>query len=259
MKAGLTIESLAAEILRQKEVKVDYKVETPLLQMEPSGDDVVLRVLDENKDDQIEPLDIGEIAHRQIGTYLSIPAKYYAKMLAEKPELLCANVNSWMEDSPSTRMLRTLDGKARAFLSNRYLRLDHYEIVSAILPILGEMPDAQFESCQITEGRLYIKVVNPRLQAEVTPGDIVQSGLIISNSEVGLGSVTVQPLVYRLACSNGMIVNDAGTKRNHIGRVNESDENILLYSEKTLRADDHAFPGQRIAELSCRQPHTAGG
>ncbi|MBQ3256719.1 MAG: DUF932 domain-containing protein, partial [Oscillospiraceae bacterium] len=164
-----------------------------------------------------------------------------AKMLAEKPELLCANVNSWMEDAPSKRMLRVLDGKARAFLSNRYLRLDHYEIVTAILPILGEMPDAQFESCQITEGRLYIKVVNPRLQAEVTPGDIVQSGLIISNSEVGLGSVTVQPLVYRLVCSNGMIVNDAATKRNHIGRANNSDENFLLYSEKTLKADDHAF------------------
>ena len=241
MKSGRTIESLAAEILRQKDAKEDYMVDTQFLQMDASGDDVVLRVLDENKDDQIEPLDIGEIAHRQIGTHLSIPAKYYAKMLAEKPELLCANVNSWMEDSPSKRMLRVLDGKARAFLSNRYLRLDHCEIVSAILPILGEMPDAQFESCQITEGRLYIKVVNPRLQAEVTPGDIVQSGLIISNSEVGLGSVTVQPLVYRLVCSNGMIVNDAATKRNHIGRANNSDENFLLYSEKTLKADDHAF------------------
>ena len=241
MKSGLTIESLAAEILRQKDAKEDYMVDTQFLQMDASGDDVVLRVLDENKDDQIEPLDIGEIAHRQIGTHLSIPAKYYAKMLAEKPELLCANVNSWMEDAPSKRMLRVLDGKARAFLSNRYLRLDHYEIVTAILPILGEMPDAQFESCQITEGRLYIKVVNPRLQAEVTPGDIVQSGLIISNSEVGLGSVTVQPLVYRLVCSNGMIVNDAATKRNHIGRANNSDENFLLYSEKTLKADDHAF------------------
>lgn len=241
MKPGLTIEALAAEILRQKEVKEDYMVDTGRIRMEPNGEQVILRVLDDNREDMLEPLDVGEIAHRQIGTHLSIPAKYYAKMLAEKPGLLCDNVNSWMEESKSKRMLRVLEGKARAFLSNRYLRLDHYEIVSAILPILGEMPDAQFESCQITEGRLYIKVVNPRLQAEVTPGDIVQSGLIISNSEVGLGSVTVQPLIYRLVCSNGMIVNDAATKRNHIGRVNNTDENFLLYSEKTLQADDHAF------------------
>ncbi|MBQ7922475.1 MAG: DUF932 domain-containing protein [Clostridia bacterium] len=241
MKPGLTLEALAAEILRQKDAKEDYLVDTPALVMEPNGDDVVLRVLDEDKNDRIEPLDIGEIAHRQIGTHLSIPAKYYAKMLAEKPELLCVNVNSWMESNPSTRMLRVMDGRARAYLSNRYQRFDHYEIANAVLPILGEMPDAQFESCQITEGRLYIKVVNPRLQAEVTPGDIVQSGLIISNSEVGLGSVTVQPLVYRLVCSNGMIVNDAATKRNHIGRANNSDENFQLYTPKTLEADYRAF------------------
>ena len=58
---------------------------------------------------------------------------------------------------------------------------------------------------------MYIKVVNKRLEAEVVPGDIVQSGVIISNSEVGLGSVNIQPLVYRLVCSNGMVVNDAQT------------------------------------------------
>lgn len=103
MKSGLTIESLATEIFRLKEVKEDYMVNTQYLQMDAIGDDVVFRVLDENKDDQIEPLDVGEIAHRQIGTHLSIPAKYYAKMLAEKPELLCVNVNSWMEDAPSKR------------------------------------------------------------------------------------------------------------------------------------------------------------
>ena len=71
---------------------------------------------------------------------------------------------------------------------------------------LGKMEGMHFESCQLTESRMYIKVVNTRLQAEVVPGDIVQSGIIISNSEVGLGSVNIQPLVYRLVCSNGMVV-----------------------------------------------------
>ena len=98
-----------------------------------------------------------------------------------------------------------------------------------------------FESCQLTESRMYIKVVNTRLEAEVVPGDIVQSGIIISNSEVGLGSVNIQPLVYRLVCSNGMVVNDAQTRRTHVGRINEASENYQLYSEKTLEADDKAF------------------
>ena len=138
-------------------------------------------------------------------------------------------------------MLRTLDGTARAFLSNRYRRIDNLEVAEAVLPVIGEMQDARFESCQITDSRMYIKVVNTRLEAEVVPGDIVQAGIIISNSETGLGAVCIQPLVYRLVCSNGMVINDAKTRRNHVGRVNSADENFLLYSDKTLEADDHAF------------------
>jgi hypothetical protein len=241
MKSGLTIEELAAEVMRQKSAKEDYIVNTSNLRMEPYGSEIAMRVLDDNGADRIEPLDVGDIAHRQIGTHLGIPSKYYDRMLTEYPSLLAQNVNSWFERSPAQRMLRVLDGKARAFLSNRYLRMDHYEIASAVLPILGELPDARFESCQITDSKMYIKVINPRLQDEVVPGDIVQAGVIISNSEVGLGSVNIQPLIYRLVCSNGMVVNDATTKRNHVGRVNDAEENFLLYSDKTLAADDHAF------------------
>ena len=198
-------------------------------------------MLDSDGADRIEPLEIGDIAHRQIGTHLSIPAKYYERMRSEDPGLLAHNVNTWLERTPAQRMIRVLDGKARAYLSNRYLRMDNYSIASAVLPILAEIPDVRIESCQITDSRMYIKAVNPRLQEDVTPGDTVQAGVVISNSEVGLGSVNIQPLIYRLVCSNGMVVNDAATKRNHIGRATDAEENFQLYSEKTLAADDHAF------------------
>ena len=59
-------------------------------------------------------LGVGEIAHRQIGSALGIPAKYYDKMRAENPELLAQNVNSWFTMTPQKRMVRTLDGNARA-------------------------------------------------------------------------------------------------------------------------------------------------
>ena len=37
---------------------------------------------------------------------------------------------------------------------------------------------------------MYLKVVNPRLQDEVRPGDVVQAGVSISNSETGRGAVS---------------------------------------------------------------------
>ena len=80
----------------------------------------------------------------------------------------------------------------------------------------------------------------PKL-AEVVPGDIVQSGILITNSEVGMGSMSIQPLVYRLVCTNGMVVNDARTRKYHVGRGNEAAEDYTLYSSETLAADDRAL------------------
>ena len=241
MKQGMTIQQAAAEIMRQSEAKADYLVNTENLHMETCDGIPVLRLLDESGTDRVEPLDILPTAHRQMSAYLNIPWKYYDRMCQENIGLLAQNVNTWLQKGPEHRMIRTIDGRARAFLSNRYRRIDNIDIAQITLPILEAMPDAIFESCNLSDDYMYIKVVNPRLTAEVVPGDIVQAGVVISNSETGQGAVCIQPLIYRLVCSNGMTVNEARTRRNHIGRVSSADENFLLYSQETLEAVDKAF------------------
>ncbi len=240
MKHGRTLTELAMELERQREAKKDYLLDTRNLHMEANADNATINIINDKTGDVIL-LNVNEVAHNQIGTNLGIPAKYYDKMRHENPELLAQNVNSWFVKEPKKRMLRTLDGTARAFLSDRYRRIDNTEIASAVLPVIADMPDAKIESCEITDERMYIKVVNERLTSEVTPGDIVQSGMLITNSEVGLGSMTVQPLVYRLVCKNGMVVNDAKTRKYHVGRGNEALEDFTLYSDATLMADDKAL------------------
>ena len=231
---------MAQELLRQSKAKQDYLVNTGSLSLSVTTDAPQLRVT-ENGLDKIAPLDIRQTAHRQLGTYLGIPQKYYELMRTDAPELLAYNANYWFSQKNELRTLRTMDGCARAFLSNRYRRIDNLDIASVTLPVIGELPEARFVSTQITDDFMYIKVVNPRLQADVVPGDVVQAGVIISNSETGLGSVTIQPLIYRLVCSNGMVINDAKTRRNHVGRAATSDEDFSIYSNETLLADDHAF------------------
>ena len=88
---------------------------------------------------------------------------------------------------------------------------------------------------------MYIKVVNSALEAEVAPNDVVQAGLLISNSEVGLGSVSIQPLIYRVRTETGMFVNDSATKRNHVGRTNFAEIHFQLNSTESCTLDDHAF------------------
>lgn len=240
MKAGLSLQELAVELHRQNEAKADYLVDTRSIRLDAYDSDIYLQMHD-NESLPLEPLDVNSIAHQQLATYSGIPAPYYRRMLEEHPRLLAHNVNEWLQRKPSQRMLRTMDGTARAFLSNRYRRIDNMEIAEIVLPELQKLEGAVFESCQITESRMYIKVVNPRLQAEVSPGDIVQSGIIISNSEVGQGSVSIQPLVFRLVCSNGMVINDAQAKKYHLGQASSTDGNLEIYSNDTLAAIDTAF------------------
>ena len=80
---------------------------------------------------------ISELAHQQIASRLQIPYRYYQKMQEQQPALLQENVNTWLHDAPERRMIRTLDGSMRAFLSDRYRRLDNLELCAAVLPIIN--------------------------------------------------------------------------------------------------------------------------
>ncbi len=237
MKQGRTLQAVAEELFRQRATKRDFLVDTAAIRMNDDASVLSLHHAEDNRLD--ESLGMTDLFHRQIGSVLGIPSKYYDKMRTEAPSMLASDVNTWLDKRGSRQLVRTLDGNARAFLSDRYRRIDNYEIATATLPILAEMNGLSIESCEVTENRMYLKAVNKRLEVEVTPGDVVQSGVLISNSEVGLGTVSVTPLVYRLVCSNGMVVNEMGERKQHIGR--ESESSWELYSDETLAADDQAF------------------
>ena len=214
MKYGRSLQELAIELDRQAKVKKDYVATAGAMQM---------TAVNENFDLVIgnTPFQLNENAHRQLGLQLKIPAPYYERMRAENPGLLMANVNGWFQQSPDTRrMVRTLDGTARAILSDRYRRIDNYEVAQTVLPIISEMQGARIESCELTDTRMYIKVVNERIQTEVVPGDIVQAGILISNSEVGMGSVSVAVVNHRTVyevCGRSAVVadDDSAFHRDH--------------------------------------------
>lgn len=239
MKQGRTLLELGTELDRQRKARKDFIADTRNLEVETTGNNSVLSL---SMDNTIEKFTLNELAHQQIASRLQIPYRYYQKMREEYPSLLDDNINSWFMKVPERRMVRTMDGNVRAFLSDRYRRLDNLELCGAVLPIIQEMKGAEIISCDVTETHLFLKVINKKLKAEVTVGDVVQAGMVISNSEVGLGSLKVEPLTYRLACKNGLIVKDLAQKRYHVGKQVETDDPAYeLYSDETLQADDKAF------------------
>ncbi|HQM30781.1 MAG TPA: DUF932 domain-containing protein [Syntrophales bacterium] len=244
MQKGLNIVDLAREIQRVQEAKKDFIAPTTKLEMVLVGDP-------NHDDDPREPnikvegngwYDVNDVAHDQLAERLGIPRPYYRRMQKESPTLLCQNVNTWFKKNPEKRLVRTLDNRVRAFLSDRYRPLDNDLIAGACLPILANEANLNIVSTQLTDRRLYIQAITPRLTAEVKRGDVVQAGIIISNSEVGLGAVSIETLIYRLQCLNGMIASQ-GIRRNHVGKRIGSDDTVVadFYQTETIEADNKAF------------------
>lgn len=236
MKTGLSLQELARRIEANKELKHDVVAPASGMRMVFDGEKPQIAL---TETDQSFP--ILATAHDQIGARLEIPGRYYDRMLAKAPYLLAANVNEWLGQSNERRMLRTLGGDARAFLSDRYQRIENEEIAEVVLPILFDIPDVRIVSCEITERRMFISAVSPRLQGDVKVGDTVQAGVTISNSEIGAGAVSIRPLVYRLVCLNGMTIPDAKFTARHVGRrIEEGADLNAIFSDETKQADDRA-------------------
>ena len=240
MKIGRTLSEVAAEIERQAKTKHDYIADTRQLRLDDDGHTLAL--------DGHGIFETKDLALTQIGAHAGIPVPYMRRMQVEAPELLARNVNHWFQAKPAQRMVRTLDGGARAFLSSRYARIDNLEVADTILPVLSQVADRhggmQIASTDITENRLYIKAVFPAIRAEIQSrrvGDIVEAGILISNSEVGLGAVSVKAFARFLACLNGM-TREGGGAWKHVGRrADESEEVYALLTDEAKAADDKAL------------------
>lgn len=204
MQQGKSLVELAEELQRQKDAKVDYVADSRALSL--TGNALYLSI-------SSSKYPINDHAHSQISDRLGIPAKYYQRMRVDAPELLEDNVNGWFNKEPEKRMIRTLDGKVRAFLSNRYRPLENSDLLEVVLPKLTEA-GAEIQSCEITEKWMYLKATIPDQRVEIGPPEgfesgrgskavhVIEPGIVISNSEVGAGVLSISPAVHTIHSSN---------------------------------------------------------
>ena len=254
MKAGRTLNALAVEIERQATSQRDFIAPSQSVTMstdaaamedferlmsQPSRrrhDDEVSEITLARSPVQLVGLDgttkfgIRPFAHGQISEKVGIPRRYYDRMATEAPALLAANVNHWMHAADDRRMFRTLDGNLRAFLSDRYKRLDYWDFLTAIIPLI-QAAGLAIISCEVTERKLYLKCVNARMEGKVV-GDVVQAGVVFSNSEVGCGRLNIQTMVFVLKCTNGMI-GESVLGRYHLGRAQGGDDVQEMLRDET--------------------------
>jgi len=239
MKTGKSLMELAMEVERQAAMKKDFIAPSNLVRFHanPTSREVRMEV------PKIGDFAINTLAHAQLADNAGIPKAYYDRTLASHPGLLAQQINHWFTVTPQKRMVRTLDNYARAWLSDRYRPLDNFDLLSSLIPYVVERQgDMVVASSEVTERRLYLKLTVPSLVGPgAKVGDEVCAGVAISNSEVGDGSLSVDPFIEILRCTNGMKVAKFGKRRNHVGKSNGSDDAAEFYQNDTQQAMDVAF------------------
>jgi hypothetical protein len=261
MKQGRTIPELANELCRQSNAKRDIVMPANRLSVRSNGHtDLVV--------DEEYPLTT--IAHGQLSDYVGIPKAFYDRLRVSTADLRVPMASTDDEPTPTAplfdvtvntllqqkggepRLVRMLDGSARALLSDSYNPdLDNYDVFKVAARMIEEAgltPD-NVVSCEVTERRLYIKVVSDKLEATINPGNVlpghgylrepqvVRAGFILTNSEVGLGSLSIQQTIFKLMCTN-LWIKEEGYRQRHIGKSLEtSDDSGAIYRSDTRLAE----------------------
>jgi hypothetical protein len=253
MKTGKSLIELATEIERRANSKRDLVAGTQNILMcvgaERDSHPLSLAIGDDHQ------FNVNDIAHAQIADHTGIPKAYYDKMRADMPTLIPTNVNRWFEKYPAPRMVRTIDGTARAFLSDKFRTdMENEDLANALLPVIGEL-GLQVMSAEITDRRMYIKAVDPKVCRELAKhgarfGDgghtivrVASPAITISNSEVGHGAWGVRGGYYDSFCSNLAFFGERSMKQAHVGGKHTIAEGELyaLLSDRSKRLDSAAL------------------
>ena len=150
---------------------------------------------------------------------LQVPVKFFDRL---PEDLKWANVHHFLANGAYERevTLRKVHGDVvRAVVSDRYAPLDDDMIFPHVKNALaGHNVRVQF--ADIYDGDYtHVRLVFDHTAEEVRPGDLVCKGLHITNSEVGLRSVRVEPFLYRVRNQTGIVAPEIlfRTTARHVG------------------------------------------
>lgn len=254
MQKAMSLEALLIEVQRQSNVKRDFIANTESqARVSLEGSTLYMDLLRPGAV-LLERLTISENAHRQIASRLNIPWKFYDRLLNDHPDLVQQNVNQLFKREPETRMFRVLDGEVRAFLSDRFLRLDNEEVLANTLPsiVKGDYQTTILSS-NVSANAMNLKILftGDELAHEVARANgrprIVRPGFRLSNSETGGGKIKIEAFFYDDYCTNGCVFGTCSLysfSRSHIGGRVTGNENLELVSSRTQSLENELILSQ---------------
>lgn len=215
---NLTLSELVQVVGEQERKKRDFLVETGQLTMKTENGVSYLHV---PAGRGTERFTLNETARAQLADRLEIPLRFAEHLCQEHPALLDQTVNTLFRSHPEKRLVRTLGDHCRAILSPKYKILDNYAFIGSVVPALAGMPDVEVKECFLTDTHMQLSLTFNKAQAIVQVGDPVCYGVLLQNSEVGVGSLSAASYIWRKVCGNGLVipqVDGPAMRRYHLGK-----------------------------------------
>ncbi len=229
MNPACTLTSILQRVSKEASQNWDEVIDPSELRM--SGGELHLRHFDQPP----RPLKANTWAEGQLCSKLGIPVGYFRKC---PPMLKDAQFEYWMNQLYSSSnghtprlLLRGSGQTLRGVLSERYACIDNLSLIEAIDTL--ESTGLEVKGFEMTEVSFHLRLVDPTSYTEAGSDDPLFSGVHISNSEVGMRTLSVDALVYRQVCTNGLVRlvrNRSVYARKHIGHAPEQLASILRES-----------------------------
>jgi hypothetical protein len=187
--------SVAEKIIQHDQNKWDHKALGRELRVAESG---ALELAGANGNGG--SFSLSDLAVSQICEKLEIPARYYRRLPGEM-QAFVANYDLGRQNGKSF-LLRGKAGRIRAFLSAEYIAYNNTQIAETAEALLRNAV-LSVKSFVLEETHMFLKILSEDI-CDLESG--LKAGISIGNSEVGMGSVSVEPFVFRKPCTNDLIV-----------------------------------------------------
>jgi len=252
-----SLADLLTKVQTNQSLKEDYTAPTGDLQLvtkvTEDGEQNVPEVILENSGGvPTKIFRANDVALQQIASKSEIDIRTVRRLRDKYPSELDTVINAIWQKEPKGVMLRTFvdtdnatggssnTGVLRALTSSSYKVFDNEDVLQTTLPqLMNSEANWQVVNGTVTDQRMYLRLKSLTQVDEAAVGDTMANGLLISNSEVGMGSVNVQQLIYTLACLNGMQTENK-SRSTHVTSSRGTDTWSILTNE-AKQADNQAL------------------
>lgn len=233
-RAGAVIEQVMSQTITDELVRAPAVTFAPAEVVAP-GAAACLVARFTNGSDHVRPLHrnaLGQVAGR-----LGLPTKYLDDLLAQPgwgAELAAHNLNELIRKNvPDTTryLVRSVNGEARGWLSDRFRRLDCRPIVESFAVACQRLGAVPCEGHAL-ETKIMLKAMLP-VVFEPVPNEVMCVGVALENSDFGNGALSLRSFVLRLWCTN-LAIADQNVREVHLGARLAED---IEWSDETYVVD----------------------